>query len=75
LVDRDLMPLADVKERLALPQPIRIGELAQMTGLSAPTIRKLINLGTLVSVHTALKHERRVPVFEARRILTELSVI
>jgi hypothetical protein len=74
-MNSDLMTLEQIQERLAHPQPLRIGELAAMSGLSAPTIRKLIEQKLMVGVHTGLRKEKRVPVPEARRVLGELRIL
>lgn len=71
----DLTSLEIIRERLALPQPLRLGELAGMAGVSRPTLRKLIADGALVTVSSGLKKEHRVPVQEAKRLLTELRIL
>lgn len=71
----DLTSLETIRERLALPQPLRLGELAGMAGITRQTLRKLIEGGALVSVSAGLKKEYRVPVAEAKRLLRELRVL
>lgn len=53
--------------------PLRISELAELSGYSTPTIRKLVDLGQIETV--GLTEERRIPAIEARRILVALRVI
>ena len=61
--------------RLEDPRPFRVGELAEYTGYSVPTIRKLLDSGALPGVRLGPLRERRIPVQEARRVLVDLRIL
>lgn len=68
------MAMARILERLREgAPPLRIHEVVELTGYSAPTVRKLIDAGTIQAVR--ITEERRVPVREARRLLAELGIL
>ena len=68
------MGMDRILERLENGQPpLRQGELAELAGYDAQTIRKLIRADAILSV--GLTGEKRIPVQEARRILRELQVL
>jgi predicted DNA-binding transcriptional regulator AlpA len=52
-------------ERLEDPRPLRVHEVAELTGYSLPTVRKLIEAGVLRTVVPESLIERRVPITEA----------
>jgi hypothetical protein len=53
--------------------PLRVHEVSAMTGYSPPVVRKLIDAGVIQAV--GLTAERRVPVTEARRLLSDLGIL
>ena len=59
--------------RLEDPRPLRVHEVAELTGYSIPTIRKLIEAGTVGTVRLAV--ERRVPIMEARKLCRDLGIL
>jgi len=61
--------------RLAEGQPpLRKGELATLLGCSVSYVRKLVDAGTIATVHcTAI--ETRIPVSEAARIAREWELL
>ena len=63
-------------ERLAPGSPpLRMHELADLTGFSTEYFRKLREAGSLVVVVAPGGTERRVPVQEAERIARDLRLI
>lgn len=68
--------MIDWKDRLAPGRPpLRPGEIANLTGWSDESIRKLLNAGAIQSVRLIEGGERRVPVSVAREIAVRLEVI
>lgn len=61
-------------DRLKLGQPVRVGELARLTGWGVRTIQMLVREGGIKSVQLAPGGERRVPASEAQRIVREAGV-
>ncbi len=62
--------------RLEDPRPLRVHEVAELTGYSIPTIRKLIEAGAVGTVRlTRLTVERRVPIMEARKLCRDLGIL
>lgn len=59
--------------RLEDPRPLRVHEVAELTGYSIPTIRKLIEAGAVATVGLAV--ERRVPITEARKLCRDLGIL
>ncbi len=59
--------------RLEDPRPLRVHEVAELTGYSVPTIRKLIDAGAVGTVKLAV--ERRVPILEARKLCRDLGIL
>lgn len=59
--------------RLNDPRPLRIHEVAELTGYSVPTIRKLLDAGAVQVVRLTI--ERRVPIVEARRLCRDLGIL
>lgn len=59
--------------RLEDPRPLRVHEVAELTGYSIPTIRKLIEAGAVATV--TLVVERRVPIAEARKLCRDLGIL
>ncbi len=59
--------------RLQDPRPLRVHEVAELTGYSIPTIRKLIEAGALGTVRVTV--ERRVPITEARKLCRDLGML
>lgn len=60
-------------ERLEDPRPLRVHEVAELTGYSLPTLRKLIDAGVVRVVGISI--ERRVPIMEARRLCRDLGIL
>jgi excisionase family DNA binding protein len=60
--------------RLALGSPpLRVHELADLTGYSTTYLRKLVISGALLTV--SIGAERRIPVQEAQRVARDLRLI
>jgi excisionase family DNA binding protein len=55
--------------------PLRVSEVASMTGYSVRFVRKLIEAGTLATVCPPGGSERRVPVQEARKLAAALRLL
>jgi excisionase family DNA binding protein len=62
-------------ERLEDPRPLRVHEVAELTGYSLPTVRKLIEARVLRTVVPEGLIERRVPITEARRLCRDLGML
>lgn len=68
------MGMDRISERLRQGQPLRVGELANVTGWSVRTLQKLMEQGGIRFVQIASGSERRIPIDEARRIASEAGV-
>lgn len=68
------MGMDRIAERLRLGQPLRVGELADVTGWSVRTLQKLMEQGGLSYVQIAPGSERRIPIDEVRRIASETGI-
>lgn len=68
------MGMDRVRERLADGQPpLRLGELAGLTGYSRRYLQKLMDAGLID--HVGLGEERRIPVQEALRMARDLRIL
>lgn len=63
-----------IAERLRLGQPLRVGELSNVTGWSVRQLQKLMEQGGIRFVQITPESERRIPIDEARRIASEAGV-
>jgi hypothetical protein len=64
------------EDRLATGAPLRLGELAALTGYSREYLRKLALAGVLRTVRPARERShRRVPVAEAERFARECGAL
>lgn len=77
--DSKLWTKERIEKRLLLPQPLRVSELAAMTGYDQGTIRKMVAIVCrtvrLASRNGKQAKERRIPVLEAQRVLIDLSIL
>lgn len=68
------MGMDRIAERLRLGQPLRVGELSDVTGWSVRTLQKLMEQGGIRYVQIAPESERRIPIDEVRRIASEAGI-
>lgn len=68
------MGMDRISERLRLGQPLRVGELAGVTGWSVRALQKLMEQGGIRCVQIAPGSERRIPIDEVRRIASEAGI-
>lgn len=68
------MGMDRIAERLRLGQPLRVGELADVTGWGVRTLQKLMEQGGIRFVQITPKSERRIPIDEVRRIASEAGI-
>lgn len=69
------MTREEIIERLDDPRPLRQGEFSEMAGYASYTLRGAIKRGAIKAVSLPGTSEPRVPIDEARRILTDLGVL
>lgn len=61
-------------QRLHAGKPLRVGEVAELTGFSSSWVKKCMGAGALRFVQAHEGGERRVPVSEAKRLMESLGL-